>query len=70
MLDGMPDCYRDFIYEIESDVDAAASIAKALRGAVEDNPQRKNDKHRDFLRYAQSRLTAQNIANMMMELCS
>lgn len=70
MLDGMPDCYRDFIYEIESDVDAAASIAKALRGAVEDNPQRKNAKHRDFLRYAQSRLTAQNIANMMMELCN
>jgi glycosyltransferase involved in cell wall biosynthesis len=68
MLDGMPRCYSDFLYEIDPAQEPAGAIAQALKRAVEDDQRKKNEKYMAFLEYARDRLTACNIANMMMEL--
>lgn len=65
MLHGMPRCYRDFIYEIDSDKEPVAAIAEAVRQAMEDDPQHK---YQSFLRYAKEYLTAQRIAKMIVDL--
>lgn len=68
LLHGMPRCYRDFIYEIDSGREPVAAITEAVRRAVEDDRQVKHEKYRAFLRYATEHLAAERIANMILDL--
>lgn len=67
LLSGMPDCYGEYLYLIEDGQDPA-SIARTLRIAIEDAPQRKNEKYSAFLRYARQKLAAEKIAGMVADL--
>lgn len=68
MLDGMPRCYGDFIYEIDGGKPPVEAIAEAICRAVEDSRSVKQEKYRAFLAYATEHLRAQRIAKMITEL--
>lgn len=68
MLDGMPRCYRDFIYEIEADRVPVEAIAEAVHRAIQDEPGVKLEKYKSYLRYATEHLSAERIAKMIMDL--
>lgn len=66
MLAGMPEKYRDFIYEIREGT--PEQIARTLREALEAPLGEAERKHQTFLAYAREHLTADRIARRIVEL--
>lgn len=66
MLAGMPERYRDLIYEISAQT--PEKIADALTAALEASPAEVERKHRAFLEYAQNHLAADSIARRVVEM--
>ncbi|MBE6649504.1 MAG: glycosyltransferase family 4 protein [Ruminococcaceae bacterium] len=64
MLDGMPDIYRDFIYEINHDGEASHAIAKAIENALSE----KIEKGNAYYEYAKEKLSATQIATQILKL--
>lgn len=60
MLDGMPECYSDFIYTIENE-----NIKNALIGALNEN---NNEKKLKFFEYAKENLVSKKIVLKMYDL--
>ncbi len=67
MLDGMPEDYRRFIYEIPSDIRSEDAICHALKSALEDHALARR-KYEDFCRYARENLTTESIARIILQL--
>ena len=66
ILSGMPDIYREFLYEIS---DATAyGVADALCCALMAVPEENERKHKAFLLYAEGNLTAERIAEELLEI--
>lgn len=67
MLSGMPEAYRDFVYEIKGDTPEA--IAGALTAALEDTEENCRLRYENFLAYAREHLMAGSIARSIAEMC-
>lgn len=65
-LSGMPDFYREFLYEISGD--APEAIADALQKALTASPAETYDKHMAFMSYAEEKLKAEHIAQAILEI--
>ena len=52
MLDGMPVCYKDFIYEIRSDKDSVVAIKEAILMAANDEQSEIAKRYSKFYKYA------------------
>lgn len=70
MLDGMPECYRDFIYEINSNLPPVEAIGAALQTALESDAYISENKASLFLTHARQTLLADNIARTIVEISS
>lgn len=62
LLDGMPEVYRDFLYTVDPGMPAPEALADAILRAMETEPKDRQEKHREFLRYAGEKLSADRIA--------
>ena len=68
MLDGMPQEYSGFIYEIKEGSDSALAIANAVRDAYNDSRENKLKKSNAFLAYAKAKLDAKKIAETIVSM--
>lgn len=66
MLSGMPEIYRNFIYEIKDD--SPESITQALTAAMNDTVEVYRAKHQAFLDYARGHLDAEVIGQEILNL--
>ncbi len=67
MLDGMPDIYKNFIYEISPDGEAPSAIAEAIENALDEKSEF-CEKSKDFYEYAKEKLSAKEIAKQILKL--
>lgn len=68
MLDGMPKCYKDFIYEIQGDMDETAAIKAAIKQAAAASEEEKREKYSKFIKYVSKNLMANEIAQEIIEI--
>lgn len=68
MLDGMPACYREFLFAIDEMMPAAHAIKTAVEQAVVSEAAVKEKKYKLFLEYAAGRLCASQVAQGMMDI--
>lgn len=66
-LDGMPGIYEDFLYPVSQQIPEERAMAEAICRAVQDAPENWQKKHLAFLRYAEQRLSAESIAQAILE---
>lgn len=64
MLDGMKECYRNFMYI----VDDYGDLKTAIEVALNDAEKKKREKYKSFFEYAIQNLTADSIAKKIIEL--
>lgn len=65
LLPGMPECYKDFIFQINSDLPHEVAIAQAINNALFS----KRDGNHSFREYAEKKLLAKNIAASILNMC-
>ncbi len=68
ILDGMPGCYRDFLWEISPGPDAPGQIAAALRAGLSAPAAERERRHQAFLAYARANLTPAGVAARIIDL--
>lgn len=68
LLDGMPEIYREFLYEILPGPAPAAAIRLALEQALRAPQEEVEARYRSFLAYAEAHLTASAIARKIVEI--
>lgn len=68
ILDGMPDCYRDFIYAADRDKDPVSAIFDALKKAVIAPEEEVRKRHMQFLEYTSKNLLASEIVRKIIEV--
>jgi glycosyltransferase involved in cell wall biosynthesis len=68
MLDGMPELYRNFIFEISSVGNPAEDIAKAIQKALDDTVQNAENRKKEYLSYAAKHLSSKSIANKIIKM--
>lgn len=68
MLDGMPKCYKDFIYEIQSGAYDANEIKSAIMRAAAASEEEKREKYLKFIEYASKNLLATEIAKKIIKM--
>lgn len=66
MLSGMPEIYRDFLYEIDGD--SPEAVARALTEAAEDTADNYRARYQAFLAYAREHLAADRIGRAIVNL--
>ena len=69
VLDGMPECYREFLVTINQTLPVARAIGLAIERAVADDAAENKKRAQMFLRYAQDKLCAAQIAKQIIDLC-
>ena len=67
LLDGMPDVYSEFIYTADPEQPAGRAIAEAISRALQDGPEQWKTKYEAFAAYAQEKLSAQAIAQAILD---
>lgn len=68
MLDGMPKCYAEFLYEISPEGDEREAIAEAIRMALNDADRQQQARNRAFMKYARGKLTPESVARQILQL--
>lgn len=68
LLDGMPRCYRDFLFEASPDKPPAEALREAIWLALSASPADVNHRHQAFIRYASDHLLAQSVADTILRL--
>ena len=68
ILDGMPDCYRDFIYAADRDKDPVSAIFDALKKAVIAPEGEVRKRHMQLLEYTSKNLLASEIVRKIIEV--
>ncbi len=68
MLDGMPDCYADFIYAIDQNIDPTDALVDALKRALAATDEETSEKYAKFASYAEDRLSAESVAKRIVSL--
>ena len=67
LLDGMPEIYSEFIYAADVRLPAERAIADAICRAAEDTPVQWESKHMAFVEYAKRTLSAESIAQSVLD---
>lgn len=67
-LEGMPEIYSDFLYEIKDDSDHARAIAEAILEAESATREECVRKYEQFLCYAEEKLLGSNVAEAVLKL--
>lgn len=68
MLDGMPACYSQYIYEISQTAEPNTAIAEAIQIAMNDSKNMQQLHYSAFLKHAKEKLTAKSVALQILEL--
>ena len=68
MLDGMPHIYKEFIYEIHSDMDAIHAIQMAITEAAHADQSEIDKRFMKFWEYADKNLRAEAVAEKMLNM--
>ncbi len=68
MLGGMPDIYKKYIFEISPSGNPAEEIAKAIEKALCDTEENAKERKKEFLSYAEKRISSESIANQIIKL--
>ncbi len=68
MLDGMPPCYRDFLFEANPDGDPAEALRAAIEAAVKASPAEAERKRNSFIKYASDRLLSEKVAETILRI--
>lgn len=67
-LEGMPEIYSDFLYEIKDSQDHPRALADAILAAASDSAEGRMEKYKRFLHYAKENLLAVKVAEAVIEL--
>ncbi len=68
MLDGMPPNYADYIFEISSEEESGCAIAQAVEKALLAPEEENSKRFESYVKYAEEKLLAQNIAHKIIKL--
>lgn len=68
MLDGMPPCYRDFLYEIDPALPNPEAIRDALLRAMSAPKEDRNARYQKFIAHAQHHLRAEQIVRQILRM--
>lgn len=68
MLDGMPDCYADFIYATDQSIEPVSALTVALQKALNATPEEASTRYTKFITYAKKQLSASSVAEKIVSL--
>jgi len=68
MLDGMGDCYREYIYLLENLSNNTKTLIDMLEYALQSNTSERDDRSNSFKKYARTNLEAKQIASRLCHL--
>ena len=68
LLDGMPECYRDFLYVIDQNTEITSAIHDALAAAISTSKGEAEERHTRFLQYAKGNLLASAVAEKIIRM--
>ena len=68
MLDGMPECYRNYIFEIEPEKDSIGSLIRAIEKALSSTPEEIGKRYYAFLQHVRKNLMASSVAKKIIRM--
>lgn len=68
MLDGMPDCYTDFIYPIDQSNEPVSALTDAMQKALDSTVEEASTRYSKFITYANEHLLTSSVARKIVSL--